>query len=52
MISLWLIKNIHEIIEANEGIDLFTTNKYGRGLTHHIQTWGGKSRRMDKLSDW
>ena len=22
MISLWLIKNIHEIIEANEGIDL------------------------------
>ena len=24
MISLWMIKNVHEIIEANEGIDLIS----------------------------
>ena len=43
MISLWLIKNIHEIIEANEGIDLIYLPRINtvEGLTQqHIQSWG------------
>ena len=42
MISLWLIKNIHEIIEANEGIDLIYLPRINtvEGLTQqHAQAW-------------
>ena len=42
MISLWMIKNIHEIIEANEGIDLIYLPRINtvEGLTQqHAQAW-------------
>ena len=42
MISLWLIKNIHEIIDANEGIDLIYLPRINTvdGLTkQHAQAW-------------
>ena len=42
MISLWMIKNIHEIIEANEGIDLIYLPRINtvEGLTQqHAQVW-------------
>tara|TARA_Y100000114_G_C11747940_1_gene322653 strand:- start:133 stop:759 length:627 start_codon:yes stop_codon:yes gene_type:complete len=42
MISLWMIKNVHEIIEANEGIDLIYLPRINtvEGLTQqHAQAW-------------
>ena len=42
MISLWLIKNIHDIIEANEGIDLIYLPRINtvEGVTQaHINAW-------------
>tara|TARA_B100001778_G_scaffold279607_1_gene244023 strand:- start:761 stop:1387 length:627 start_codon:yes stop_codon:yes gene_type:complete len=42
MISLWLIKNIHEIIASNEGIDLIYLPRINtvEGLTQqHAQAW-------------
>ena len=42
MISLWMIKNVHEIIEANEGIDLIYLPRVNtvEGLTKsHIDKW-------------
>ena len=42
MISLWMIKNVHEIIEANEGIDLIYLPRINtvEGLTQqHAQSW-------------
>tara|TARA_B100000287_G_scaffold342001_1_gene328610 strand:- start:196 stop:822 length:627 start_codon:yes stop_codon:yes gene_type:complete len=42
MISLWMIKNVHEIIGANEGIDLIYLPRINtvEGLTQqHAQTW-------------
>ena len=43
MISLWLIKNIHEIIEANEGIDLILLPRINTvdGITdEHCRAYG------------
>jgi glycosyltransferase involved in cell wall biosynthesis len=43
MISLWMIKNIHDIIEANEGIDLIYLPRINtvEGLTQeHVNAWG------------
>ena len=42
MISLWMIKNVHEIIGANEGIDLIYLPRINtvEGLTQqHAQAW-------------
>jgi len=42
MISLWMIKNVHEIIGANEGIDLIYLPRINtvEGLTQqHTQAW-------------
>ena len=42
MISRWLIKNVHEIIDGNEGIDLIYLPRINTvdGLTQqHIQAW-------------
>tara|TARA_R100000030_G_C3205082_1_gene111889 strand:+ start:28 stop:654 length:627 start_codon:yes stop_codon:yes gene_type:complete len=57
MISLWLIKNIHEIIEANEGIDLIYLPRINtvEGLTQqHIQTWGWQVNQEGWINfpDW
>ena len=57
MISLWLIKNIHEIIEANEGIDLIYLPRINtvEGLTQqHIQTWGWQVNEKGWINfpDW
>ena len=45
MISLWMIKNIHEIINGNEGIDLIYLPRINtvEGLTQaHVRAWGWK----------
>ena len=45
MISLWLIKNIHGIIDGNEGIDLIYLPRINtvEGMTQEdIQKWGWK----------
>ena len=57
MISLWLIKNIHEIIEANEGIDLIYLPRINtvEGLTQqHIQSWGWQVNQEGWINfpDW
>jgi len=42
MISLWMIKNVHSIIEANEGIDLIYLPRINtvEGVTQaHINAW-------------
>ena len=57
MISLWLIKNIHEIIEANEGIDLIYLPRINtvEGLTQqHIQAWGWQVNQEGWINfpDW
>ena len=43
MISLWMIKNVHEIIEANDGIDLIWIPRVNTvdGFTQEdVQKWG------------
>ena len=57
MISLWLIKNIHEIIEAKEGIDLIYLPRINtvEGLTQqHIQSWGWQVNQEGWINfpDW
>ena len=57
MISLWLIKNIHEIIEVNEGIDLIYLPRINtvEGLTQqHIQSWGWQVNQEGWINfpDW
>ena len=57
MISLWLIKNIHEIIDANEGIDLIYLPRINTvdGLTQqHAQAWGWQVNQEGWINfpDW
>ena len=57
MISLWMIKNVHEIIEANEGIDLIYLPRINtvEGLTQqHIQSWGWQVNQEGWINfpDW
>mgnify|MGYP001305973120 CR=1 FL=1 len=57
MISLWLIKNIHEIIDSNEGIDLIYLPRINTvdGLTQqHAQAWGWQVNQEGWINfpDW
>ena len=57
MISLWMIKNVHEIIEANEGIDLIYLPRINTvdGITdEHCRMYGYKVNEEGWINfpDW
>ena len=57
MISLWMIKNVHEIIEANEGIDLICLSRINTvdGITdEHCRMYGYKVNEEGWINfpDW
>ena len=57
MISLWMIKNVHEIIEANEGIDLICLPRINTvdGITdEHCRMYGYKVNEEGWINfpDW